>query len=63
MIGDKNTPVGTKFDIIAVLADQKAQDEVTTYYETCEKNKDWSTGMYRIPTSAKEYDNITVTRT
>lgn len=52
---------GKKFDIIAVLADTKAQEEINAYFETCEKTGEWP-GMDNIPNSAKEYDNITVTR-
>jgi len=66
--GEWSTPVGigTKetvgnFDIIVVLADQKAQDEFNNYFETCYQTNSWA-GMDKIPNSAKVYDKITVTR-
>jgi hypothetical protein len=61
-IGDINTPVGTEFDIITVLADQKAQKEFDKYFEMCGKYNNWSLGMESIPESAKVYDRIRVTR-
>jgi hypothetical protein len=59
-IGSEND-AGTEFDIIAVLADAKAQEEINAYFETCEKTGEWP-GMDKIPDNAKEYDRITVTR-
>ncbi|MDD3248025.1 MAG: hypothetical protein PHF18_14430 [Methanosarcina sp.] len=50
-----------KFDIIAVLADTKAQKELNTYFETCEETGEWP-GMDKVPDSAKEYDRVTVIR-
>lgn len=53
--------VGTDFDVIAVLADSKAQEEINAYFETCEMTMEWP-GMDKIPDSAEEYDRVTVTR-
>lgn len=59
-IGSDNDD-GKKFDIIAVLADKEAQEEINTYFKTCEESGQWP-GMDEIPVSAKEYNRITVTR-
>jgi hypothetical protein len=59
-IGTKDN-VGEIFDIVAVLADQKAQEELTNYINTGVKNNSWS-GMDSIPDGALVYDKITVTR-
>lgn len=59
-IGTKND-TGTKFNIIAVMSDTKAQEEFNNYFKVCRDTGKWP-GMDKIPDSAKEYDNITVTR-
>jgi hypothetical protein len=60
IIGSKDDS-GKEFDIIAVLADKKAQDR---FNDSLKENKDgnYSHGIYSIPDGAKEYDRITVTR-
>ncbi|MDP4117241.1 MAG: hypothetical protein Q8903_13980 [Bacteroidota bacterium] len=60
VIGSENDD-DKKFDIIAVLADTKAQEEINSYFAECEKTGVWP-GMDKIPDSAKEYNRITVTR-
>jgi PKD repeat protein len=60
-IGVKDN-VGEKFDIFAVLANKQASDKFTEYIKTGEKTNSWP-GMVGIPSGAKVYDNITVTRT
>ncbi len=59
-IGSEND-AGKEFDIIVVLADTNAQEEINTYFAECEKTGEWP-GMDNIPDSAKEYDRIAVTR-
>jgi PGF-pre-PGF domain-containing protein len=53
--------IGETFDIIAVLADQKAQEEFINYTNTGIKNDTWP-GMMIIPDGAKEYARVRVTR-
>jgi hypothetical protein len=53
--------VGIKFNIVAVLANKKANDKFTTYVKACEKTNSWP-GMVGIPSGAKVYSKITVTR-
>jgi PGF-pre-PGF domain-containing protein len=54
--------VGEKFDIIAVLANQSAQNEFINYINTGINTKQWP-GMPSIPNGAVEYAKVTVTRT
>lgn len=51
----------TEFDIIALLANEQAQDEFTTYLEECEKSKSWP-GIDELPEGVEIYDTVTVTR-
>ena len=53
-----------QFDIVAVLADKKAQDRFNTYLNTITENEEniYSQGIYLIPDGAKEYSRITLTR-
>lgn len=53
--------IGKKFDIIAVLADKKAQDTFNAYLIQARDTKTWS-GLERLPEGALIYDRITVTR-
>lgn len=54
---------GKKYDIIAVLADKKAQDRFNAHISSIKENEDaYSQCIYVIPDGAKEYDRITVTR-
>ena len=53
--------VNRKFDIIAVLADKKAQDAFNAYLTQAKDKKTWP-GLERLPKSATIYDRITVTR-
>jgi hypothetical protein len=57
--GENN--VGEKFDIVAVLADKNAKDELNTYLDTCIKSNSWP-GMRALPDGAKEYARVTVIR-
>jgi len=52
------------FDIIAVLADKKAQSIFNDYLNTAKENEEniYSQGLYLIPEGAKEYDRITLSR-
>ena len=52
---------GKEFDIIAVLADSKTQEEINKYFDDCEETGKWP-GMDKVPDNAKEYDRITVKR-
>jgi hypothetical protein len=52
--------IGTKYDIIAVLADKKAQDVFNSYLKNGASRK-WP-GIDEIPVGTKTYDNIMVTR-
>ena len=51
---------GDYFNIVATVADQKAQDDVKNYFTTAEKTNKW--GMSHLPASIKVYDTIRVTR-
>lgn len=53
-----------EFDIVAVLADKKAQDRFNDYLVTVEENEAniYSQGIYLIPDGAKEYSRVTLTR-
>lgn len=53
--------VGGKFDIIAVLADKRAQDTFYAYLTQAKDKKTWP-GLKRLPEGATIYDRITVTR-
>lgn len=57
--GDKD--VGNRFDVIAVMADQSAQNELQAYYDSCIKTGSWP-GLLNLPNSARELDRVTVTR-
>lgn len=59
-IGVKDN-VGVKFDIIAVLADENARAEFTSYIINGKINNKWP-GIDKIPDGAKVYDKITVIR-
>lgn len=60
--GDNKT-VGTKYDILAFLADQNAQEKFYNYFTTEKINGSNSTGLDTIPEGTNEYkDQITVTR-
>lgn len=50
-----------KFDIIAVLADEKAQDTFNDYLIQAKDKEKWE-GLERLPEGALIYDRITVTR-
>lgn len=51
----------TEFDIIALLANEQAQDEFATYLEECEQSKSWP-GIDELPEGVEIYDTVTVTR-
>lgn len=53
--------VGKKFDIIAVLADKKAQDAFNDYLEECKEKRSWP-GLESLHEDAVIYDRITVIR-
>ncbi len=53
--------VNKKFDIIAVLADKRAQDAFNAYLKQSEDTETWP-GLKRLPEGATIYDRITVTR-
>lgn len=53
--------VGKTFDIIAVLADQEAQDAFNDYLEECQEEKSWP-GLEVLPEGAVIHERITVTR-
>ena len=53
--------VNRKFDIIAVLADKRAQDAFNAYFKKAKDTKTWP-GLERLPEGATIYDRITVTR-
>jgi len=53
--------VNRKFDIIAVLADKRAQDAFNAYHKQSEDTETWP-GLERLPEGAPIYDRITVTR-
>ena len=59
-IGVQNN-VGTKFDIVAVLANKQASKVIQDYIDHGIKTNDWP-GMVGIPSGAKVYDRITVIR-
>jgi hypothetical protein len=59
-IGDNNNS-GTTFDIVAVLANQTAQEKFNNYISRSEASRSWS-WIEQIPDGAKEYSRITVTR-
>lgn len=59
-IGTEND-TGTKFDILAILADGEAQDELGAYFERGIRENYWP-GMMRIPDSIKFSDKKTVIR-
>lgn len=52
---------GKKFDIIAVLTDNEAQDAFRHYLEECKTKKSWP-GLERLPASAVVHDRNEVTR-
>lgn len=51
---------GEYFDIVATLADQKAQEDVKNYFIKANKTQKW--GMPSLPASINVYDKITVKR-
>jgi len=53
--------VNRKFDIIAVLADKRAQDAFNAYFKKAKDKKTWP-GLERLLEDATIYDRITVTR-
>lgn len=53
--------VGTKFDIVAVLAGKNAQKEFNNYIDACAKTTLWP-GINTLPDGAEEYVRVTVTR-
>lgn len=53
--------VNRKFNIIAVLADKRAQDAFNAYLTQAKDKKTWP-GLERLPEGATIYDRITVTR-
>ena len=53
--------VNRKFDIIAVLADKRAQDAFNAYLIQANDTDTWP-GLERLPEGATIYDSITVTR-
>jgi PKD repeat protein len=53
--------VGVKFDIIVVVANKQANDKFVSYIQTGKKTNNWP-GMIGIPSGAKVYNKITVTR-
>lgn len=57
-----NDSIGEKFDIIAVLADNNARAELTSFLENGKIKNDWTVGMKEIPDGATVYDRITVVR-
>jgi hypothetical protein len=59
VIIDTKDNAGGTFNIIAVLADQKARAEFTSYNEKCKRDSN-SPGMDKIPDGATSYDEITV---
>jgi hypothetical protein len=59
-IGSKDN-VNSKHDIIAVLANQTAQEIFSSYMENCKNTSSWP-GMIEIPDGSVRYDYITVKR-
>jgi hypothetical protein len=57
----RESNVGTKFDIVALLADKNAQKELNYYMDTSAKNGSYS-GMGMLPDGTIEITNIRVTR-
>jgi len=53
--------VNRKFDIIAVLADKRAQDAFNAYLTKAKNTNTWP-GLERLPEGATIYDRITVAR-
>jgi hypothetical protein len=53
--------VGRKFDIIAVLADESAQEAFNVYLTQAKDKKTWQ-GLEKLPEGTAIYDRITVTR-
>ena len=53
--------LGQKFDIIAILADQEANKEITNYINEGNRTDSWP-GIDKIPAGAIVVDKITVTR-
>ena len=54
--------VGETFEIIAVLANENAHEELTNYINTGRNTDSWP-GIDNIPDGADVYDEVTVTRT
>lgn len=57
----ENKDVGTKFDILAVLANKQAHGALNTYLQTCIKTNQWP-GIVRLPSGVKTYAKVTVKR-
>lgn len=53
--------IGKKFDILAVVADTKAQSAFSAYLLNAKERNEWS-GLERLPEGATIYDRVTVTR-
>jgi PGF-pre-PGF domain-containing protein len=58
--GQKNND-SEKFDMIAVLADQNAQNEFTAYLDKSNSVQKWE-GIQALPNVTQELDRVTVTR-
>jgi hypothetical protein len=52
---------GIQFDVLAVMADQGAQNELQAYYDTSMKNNSWL-GIKNLPNDTTELARVTVTR-
>ena len=52
---------GKKFDILAITANQTVQNAFNSYLSTAKNKSNWP-GLIQLPTDAKIYDRITVTR-
>ncbi len=55
------TDTSMKFDIIAVLADETAQDTFNDYLSKSQADQSWE-GLEKLPSGAAIYDRVTVTR-
>jgi len=59
-IGGSND-IGKKFDIIVLIADEKAKNDITQYLEDAKERYSWD-GLLTLPKGAIIFDRITVQR-
>lgn len=59
-VGQKND-IGQQFEIIAVLVDKKANDEIESYLANAKNKQDWP-GLEKLPEGAVTYCTINVKR-